>query len=579
LKNDFENEQHSLEMGLIANSETIMRPAGEQQGSCEQNMHRKRLRSGRSLTLASALLLSFAGVAAEDDKALLIARGKLLYLQHCVICHQGSGQGAPGTFPPLAKSDYLMAKPENGIRAVVEGLSGRIVVNGAEYNNTMPPILLTDEQVAAVLTFLRNTWGNAGDAIAAAQVREVRAKSRFPTYERLQTAASYAPLPKAPDGFSIREVVRFTENPVRSAARPGSKDLYVLTERGNVWWVELPGGRVQQVVRGEEYVEPKRGSVGTLGFTFDKTGRLFVTSNRRLETKPFVTNEVTIYRSIEARTPFKLEPFVRLIYPWGIGPFNHGVSHIAQGPDGFLYVASGSRTDGSEPGKDPHYFDGGEVDVTACLWRVDPDRAQAPEIFARGLRNPFGFCWNDRGEMFATENGPDADMPEELNVITRGRYFGFPFQFADSTNKPYAYTPDAPSGVQFTWPVANVGPAGGFNGRSISTFDPHSSPAGMIFIGDDFPVGVRGSFFVTRFGNLLKRDPDVGFDVLQMRVKKTTSGYEAETRTWLAPLARPIDIIAFNKVIYVLEYSRPLNNKGDVPMLPGRLLELKPLSK
>ena len=67
----------------------------------------------------------------------------------------------------------------------------------------------------------------------------------------------------------------------------------------------------------------------------------------------------------------------------------------------------------------------------------------------------------------------------------------------------------------------------------------------------------------------------MGFDLLQMRVKKTANGYEAETKTWLAPLARPIDVVALNRAIYVLEYSRPLNHKGDVPMLPGRLLELR----
>jgi len=514
--------------------------------------------------------------AAESDKAALVAKGKLLYLQNCVLCHQGNGQGSPGTFPPLAKSDYLMAKEENGIRAVVEGLSGHITVNGSNYDNTMPPVLLTDEQVAAVLTFVRNSWGNSSEAIAATTVSSVRATSRFKTYEALKLAAAYAPLPKPPEGFSIREVVRFTENPVRLALKPGGQELFVLSDLGNIWSVEPRSGRLQQVLRGAQYVEPKRGTVSTLGFTFDKTGRLFVTSNRRLETKPFATNEVTIYRSTSARTPFALEPFVRLIYPWGIGGFNHGVSYIAQGPDGFLYVTSGSRTDGNEPANDKEYFHGGEVEMTACLWRVNPDSSQSPEIFARGLRNSFGFCWNDTGELFATENGPDADMPEELNVIERGKHYGFPFQFCDSTNKPYAYTPDAPPGVTFTRPVKNLGPAGSRDGKPISTFEPHSSPAGIVYCGEKFPESLRGTFLVTRFGNLLKRDPDAGFDVLQMRMKKTAVGYEAETKVWLAPLARPIDVIALNGAIYVLEYSRPLNNKGDVPMLPGRLLELKP---
>src|SRR6188474_320979 len=124
-----------------------------------------------------AVTAGFSLRAADADTAALVAKGKLLYLQHCVICHQGTGQGTPGTFPPLAKSDYLMANLENGIRPLVEGLSGRITVNGSNYNNTMPPILLTDEQVSAVLTFVRNTWGNEGDAITADQVQTVRAKS------------------------------------------------------------------------------------------------------------------------------------------------------------------------------------------------------------------------------------------------------------------------------------------------------------------------------------------------------------------------------------------------------------------
>jgi len=530
---------------------------------------------GRFCFAAAPLLflMGVAGFGADENQSALIAKGKLLYLQHCVICHQGNGQGSAGTFPPLAKSDYLMANVENGIRPVVEGLSGRITVNGTNYNNTMPPVLLTDEQVAAVLTFVRKTWNNSTDAISAGQVKEVRSKSRFKTYEALKAAADYAPLPKPPEGFAIREVVRFTENPVRLALK-GGRELYALSEAGNVWRVET-SGRVQQVLRGDQYLEPERGRPNPLGFTFDKSGRLFVAVNRRRDTQPFMTNEVTIYRSTSARTPWTPEPYVRVNYPWGIGPFNHGVSHIAAGPDGFLYVASGSRTDGNEHGTDARYFKGGELDTTACIWRLPPDGAKEPEIFASGLRNPFGFCWNDRGEMFATENGPDADMPEELNVIERGKHYGFPFQFGDSTNKPYAHTPDAPAGLKFTRPVVNAGPDGGSSGGNISTFDPHSSPAGIIFCDDTFPQSLRGTFLVTRFGNLLKREKYVGFDLLQMRVKKTATGYEAETKTWLAPLARPIDVIALNRAIYVLEYSRPLNHKGDVPMLPGRLLELK----
>src|SRR5262249_27666817 len=189
-------------------------------------------------------------------------------------------------------------------------------------------------------------------------------------------------------------------------------------------------------------------------------------------------------------------------YPWGIGPFNHGVGHIAFGPDGYLYVTSGSRTDGNEPGKDERYAKIGETPLTANMWRLDPN-AETPkiEIHARGLRNAYGFCWNHKGEMFATDNGPDADPPEELNQIASGKHYGFPYQFSNWAKKPYPHTPDPPVGVKFTWPIANLGPAGGFQGEPLYTFDPHSSPSGIVFLGDDFPPDYRGTFLIARFGN------------------------------------------------------------------------------
>jgi glucose/arabinose dehydrogenase len=293
-----------------------------------------------------------------------------------------------------------------------------------------------------------------------------------------------------------------------------------------------------------------------------------------------VTNEVTIFRTTGTSAtgdPADPVPWLHTSYPYGVGPFNHAVGNISTGPDGKLYVTSGSRTDGNESGKDPRYYPGGEVPLTACIWRLEPD-AEKPEIeiFARGLRNAYGFCWNSAGEMFATDNGPDANAPEELNRIERDKHYGFPFQFSNWTNKPYAYTPNPPAGVTFTLPVANLGPNGGFNGSPIYTFDPHSSPAGVVYLGDDFPAAFRGTFLIARFGNLIAAPHDVGFDLLQGRVQRNAAGdYEGDFTTVLSPLGRPLDVhLAGRGKVYILEYSRNLDNKGDIPMLPGRVLEL-----
>src|SRR5688500_4623752 len=90
--------------------------------------------------LACLLFASATSVFAAEDHANVRAqmnRGKLLYLQHCIICHQSSGQGTPGTFPPLASSDYLL-NTEASILALVQGLSGKITVNGTNYDGVMP---------------------------------------------------------------------------------------------------------------------------------------------------------------------------------------------------------------------------------------------------------------------------------------------------------------------------------------------------------------------------------------------------------------------------------------------------------
>ncbi len=111
-----------------------------------------------------------------------IARGKALYAGTCSTCHQLDGRGLSAVFPPLAESDYLMADKKRSIRLVLEGLSGPIEVNGAQFNNVMPPFAnLTDHEIADVLTFVRNSFGNQGDAVTDEEVAKVRKAIRKPS--------------------------------------------------------------------------------------------------------------------------------------------------------------------------------------------------------------------------------------------------------------------------------------------------------------------------------------------------------------------------------------------------------------
>ena len=104
-------------------------------------------------------------------------RGQASYLAQCAACHQPTGQGLPGAFPPLAGSDWLKGKPaDEVIAAVLAGVTGEITVNGGKYNSVMPAMShLGDEDIAAILSFVLTSWENGGEPVSAAQVAAVRA--------------------------------------------------------------------------------------------------------------------------------------------------------------------------------------------------------------------------------------------------------------------------------------------------------------------------------------------------------------------------------------------------------------------
>ena len=103
-----------------------------------------------------------------------VASGESIYKKTCIACHQATGEGIAGAFPPLAKSDYL-ADHEYAIKQVLKGSSGELVVNGKTYNNVMPPQALTDEEIAAVLTYVYCNFGNKACTITPAEVKTIRA--------------------------------------------------------------------------------------------------------------------------------------------------------------------------------------------------------------------------------------------------------------------------------------------------------------------------------------------------------------------------------------------------------------------
>ena len=98
----------------------------------------------------------------------------------CVACHLPNGQGQPGAFPPLADSDWVLGDKERLIKISIHGLQGEIAVNGEKYVGVMQgfgqPLAspLDDQQIADVLTYIRNEWGNSVSAISPEEVKAVR---------------------------------------------------------------------------------------------------------------------------------------------------------------------------------------------------------------------------------------------------------------------------------------------------------------------------------------------------------------------------------------------------------------------
>ncbi len=103
-------------------------------------------------------------------------RGEEVFSNFCVTCHLPSGKGIPGNFPPLAGSDWLTDKRTESLRAIKYGLSGPIVVNGENYNNVMAAQGLSDQEVADVMNYISNSWGNTSKKEVT--VEDVKALSK-----------------------------------------------------------------------------------------------------------------------------------------------------------------------------------------------------------------------------------------------------------------------------------------------------------------------------------------------------------------------------------------------------------------
>lgn len=192
----------------------------------------------------------------------------------------------------------------------------------------------------------------------------------------------------------------------------------------------------------------------------------------------------------------------------GLPTGRHQNDEIIYGKDGYLYLGIGStgdRTNESDP-------------RSATIVRFRPDGSEF-EVFAKGLRNPYGLAFDKEGNLFATDNGPDDPAaPDEFNYIVKGEDYGFPAHFG---------TPPADSGT--------IGP--------VTILQTHSSSDGFAFYyGTQFPAEYDGNVFIAQWG-ANSGDPNIGRRIVRAPLNKTANGYEGQEMVFATGFDHPIDVI------------------------------------
>lgn len=131
-------------------------------------------RTALALLLASTVWM-LVGCSPSSPPPAELAFGQEPYLRYCASCHGNQGGGKPPTFPPLAQSEWLTLGSDALGLIVLYGLKGEIEVAGQTYKGYMPPMQhISDEEIAALLTYMNEAWADGGEAVSAADITRLR---------------------------------------------------------------------------------------------------------------------------------------------------------------------------------------------------------------------------------------------------------------------------------------------------------------------------------------------------------------------------------------------------------------------
>ncbi len=431
-----------------------------------------------------------------------------------------------------------------------------------------------------------------------------------PTTAAPGTAAPVAnqPIPGGPillrSDMTLRKVVEVSGGAAKLALNLLDGKLYVLMPTDGVYRIDDGATPpMKQVVSAGDLPGTSE------GLTFGADGTIYIVTNQAVNHK----NQVTIRRgkpdgaggyswSVLAKTA---------TYPLAENNFDHLWNGITLSPDGkYVFVNAGSRTDhGEVEDAGLRFANTRDVALTARIFRLpsDADNLQLPNdeaalatlgvVYAVGTRNAYDLAFAPNGDLFAVDNGPDADYPDELNWIRQGLNYGFPWRFglADNpqqfpdynptndkhlnqdfvavqtgTYKKDPTFPKAPG--NFTDSVINLGPASteyraddgtqhdaAAEGKSLNTFTPHRSPLGLVFVTDaKMPADLQGdsthlSALVSSWGAAGGSLTDKGQDLLHMVLTKNGDNYQSVTTQIARGFKNPVAGVLIENRYYLLE--------------------------
>ena len=408
--------------------------------------------------------------------------------------------------------------------------------------------------------------------------------------------------------LTLRKLLEVGANNIRLVRNPANGDVYLLNPAEGIFQIS----DISASASLEKVASIREIKGAATGMAFGSDGTLYVVLNTTVDK---TKTQVVVRKGVptdEGRFTWETlassEP-----YPLSNTYYDHLYNGIVVSPDGqWIYINGGSRTEHGEVEDNGGAFpDTRDVALTARILRLPTSATELvlPNdeaaltaqglIFARGTRNAYDMAFAPNGDLFAVDNGPDADYPDELNWIREGLHYGFPWRFGTQDNPQqfpdydptkdlhlqsgfyatdnglYHNDPSFPQPPgEFTDPVVNLGPDAmkyrGDDGKeydayvqggSLSTFTPHRAPLGLVFVTDsELPAQWRSegdalSAFLLSWGAAGGTLSDKGQDLLHIQLTNTSDNYEAITTQIARGFHNPIDAVLIENRLYVLDYG------------------------